>query len=139
MAWWQICSSKWCIHFSCRVSGWKEGCFYWLTGKGQSGGTPPPYGLLKMEWYFMWRNQNMPLTGTYWERRPSCTFDRRRGEKKKEGFHLETRAGSNLTFSLSFSWIPSWLIFPPTCGRHLIYYARKYAINDWRKAPLQKK
>lgn len=117
----------------------KEGSCYWLTGKGQSGGTPPPYGRV-MEWYFMWRNQNMPLTGACGEWRPSCTFDRRR-RKKSEGVHLEPRAGegSNLTFSLSFRWIPSRLIFPPTCGRRRICYARKCTINDWRKASLQKK
>lgn len=119
----QMCGgSKWCINFSCESSWWKEGSFYWLTGKGQSGGTAPPPGLRRWSDISCEEIKTRHLNGANGERGPSCTIGRRRRKKKKtEGALSETRVteGSSLTFCLSFSSFPTWFVLRSTCGRQL--------------------
>lgn len=80
----QMCGgSKWCINFSCESSWWKEGSFYWLTEKGQSGGTAPP-GPPKMEWYFVWRNQNKASKRSQWGTWTQLHYRQEEEEKKKQ-------------------------------------------------------
>lgn len=126
--------SKWCINFSCGSSWRKEGSFYWLTEKGQSGGNAIRWPL-QMEWYFVWRNQNRASKWSQWGTETQLHYWQEKREKMKELTQRREPQRDQVWHSdCHLADFPLGLHFPATCGRHFICHASKYKniINDWR-------
>lgn len=103
--WQMCCGSKWYIPW--KSCWWKEGSFYWLTGKGQGGGTAPP-GFQRWSDISCAEIKTRPINGGNRDQRPSCDIDRRGKKKWRSSLIDEGNGGIKFDILQSLSWFPSF-------------------------------